>query len=194
MDYKSVDSNGLFCLASELCTLSLRRYAPWQLLLVFVKIILFALYPSPLIHYPKECMNQDELVCLWINYKIYALPKQCKQVFSNLHRSCHTSTDMGHVGWDKSCKTKIWNFGIQVFVKEDIASFDISMNNMWSHFLVKIGKTLCNPNADSSPCSPIKLDTTVTSTCKPKTWALEIIWSNEYKTRRIFLQITGLKW
>lgn len=82
----------------------------------------------------------------------------------NLHGSRNTCTDMSHVCRYELGKTKIWNFWGQIFVKKNIACFYVSMDNMWSHFLVKIGKPPCNSDANFNSRSPAKLDTGVTAT------------------------------
>lgn len=91
---------------------------------------------------------------------------------------------MSHIWWDKLCKPKIWNPGCQVFVKENIACFDISVNNMWSYLLMKEGKPACNTNANFSPCSPIKVDIALTSTWK---WKVSSIFrSGSIKKKYLF--------
>lgn len=53
---------------------------------------------------------------------------------------------------------------------------------MRSYFLMKEGKPTCNSNANDKPCSPIKVDITLTSTWKWKgSRALGAGWFNNYQ-------------
>jgi len=84
----------------------------------------------------------------------------------HLHCSCYSSADMSHICWNKLCKTKIWNFGCKIFVKEDVACFYIPVNNMRPYFFMKVSQSTSNPNTYFTSCSPIKEDPTMTSTYK----------------------------
>lgn len=65
---------------------------------------------------------------------------------------------------DEFGKTKIRDFWGQISIEKNIASFDVSVDNIRSDFLVKIGKPSCNSNAYFNSLSPAKVNTAVTST------------------------------
>ena len=90
--------------------------------------------------------------------------KIVEMVLVNLQRSCNARANVSHVGWEELCETKIRDLGCEVFIKENIACFNVSMNNMWLDFLVKKRKPSCDANANFRPCFPAKRNATVTST------------------------------
>lgn len=79
----------------------------------------------------------------------------------DLQSASDPCTNMSGIGRHKSRKTKIWYFGSEVFVKQDIACLDVSMHYMWTYFLMKIFNPTSYSYADSRTCSPRKFNATV---------------------------------
>lgn len=82
----------------------------------------------------------------------------------NLRSSSNVCAHMSQVGWEKFCKTKVWNPGFKVIIKENITRFNIPMNNMWLDFLVKECEPSRNSNAYLAPRRPTELDIAMAST------------------------------
>ena len=86
--------------------------------------------------------------------------------FMNLRSSSNSCAYMSQVGWEKFCKTKVWYFGLEFTIKENVTCFNIPMNNMWLDFLMKECKPSCNSNAYFAPCRPTEFDTAMASTLR----------------------------
>lgn len=74
----------------------------------------------------------------------------------HLHCSSYSSTDVTAVLFTKLSKTKIRNFGIEVPIKQYIASFDVSVDNSQSGLLMKISQSSSYAKTDLVSCWPIQ--------------------------------------
>ena len=72
-----------------------------------------------------------------------------------LQRPCNPGADMCLVAWEEVCQPKVFYLGSQVSVKENIARFDVTVDDWWTDFFVKVGEPISNTNADLHPRSPI---------------------------------------
>lgn len=65
---------------------------------------------------------------------------------------------MSDVIWKKFCKAKVSDFRIEISIKENIASFDISMDYWRFSFLVKEAEATSDTQTDCNSSRPIKFD------------------------------------
>jgi len=72
-----------------------------------------------------------------------------------LQRPCNPGADMCHVAWEELCQPKVCYLGSQVSVKENVARFDVAVDDWWMDFFVKVGEPISNTNADLHPRSPV---------------------------------------
>lgn len=63
---------------------------------------------------------------------------------------------MGVFTGKEPCQSKIWNLWIQMFIQQNITSFDVSMNDPFRGFFVQVEKTPCHSCNYSKPSCPIK--------------------------------------
>lgn len=62
---------------------------------------------------------------------------------------------MCHVAWEELRQPKVSYLGSQASVKEDVARFDVAVDDRWTDFFVKVGEPISNTNADLHPRSPV---------------------------------------
>jgi len=67
---------------------------------------------------------------------------------------------MCHVAWEELCQPKVCYLGAEVSVKENVARFDVTVDNRWMDFFMKVCESVGYTNADLHPCPPVKDDAT----------------------------------
>ena len=88
-------------------------------------------------------------------------------LFDNIHKreinegsNSLSSSDAGAyvcIIFIKFGQTEVRYLRIKIFIKQNISSLDVSMNNLQSWLFMKISQTSCYPNTDLMSCHPIQL-------------------------------------
>ena len=55
-----------------------------------------------------------------------------------LQSPCNPCADMCHVAWEELRQPKVCYLGAEVSVKENVACFDVTVDNWWPDFFVKV--------------------------------------------------------
>jgi len=67
---------------------------------------------------------------------------------------------MCHVAWEELRQPKVCYLGAEVSVKENVAGFDITVDDRRPNFFVKVCEPIGYTDADFHPCPPVKDDAT----------------------------------
>lgn len=80
--------------------------------------------------------------------------KECGDENFILQCASYSSANMRFISSNTSCKPKISNFWIKIFIKKYIAAFYVSVNNLPFRTFMKICKALSYPNDDPKSILP----------------------------------------